>query len=101
MDGSITRNQAVGFQYYNVFRPKGPQVAATLFYYRRFADFLAMKATYTMDSYSFTKVGLGLVADIGILNFYVAADNLLRYGNLAKAKSVSLQLGFNIKIDRE
>lgn len=29
------------------------------------------------------------------INFYIATDNLLRYQNIAKAQSVSLQLGFN------
>ena len=95
------RNQQAGIQYYSIFRPKGPQVAGTLFYSRRFTNFLALKATYTVDSFSASNIGLGLVADIGVVNFYLAADNLLGYQNLAKAKSVSLQLGFNIKIDRE
>jgi hypothetical protein len=98
MSGGITRNQAVGLQYYSIFRPKGPQLAGTFFYYRRFTDFLSVKATYTVDSYSASNLGLGLVADLGKFNFYIAADNLMRYGNFAKAKSVSLQLGFNIKI---
>jgi len=100
-DGSPARNQQAGIQYYSIFRPKGPQLAGTLFYSRRFTNSLALKATYTVDSFSATNIGLGLVADMGILNFYLAADNLLGYQNLAKAKSVSLQLGFNIKIDRE
>ncbi|MCW8980228.1 DUF5723 family protein [Altibacter sp.] len=99
--GSIDRNQSVGIQLYSIFRPKAPQTAATAFYYRRFTDYLSAKATYTIDPYSSSNVGLGLVADIGKFNFYIAADNLLRYGNLAKAKSISLQLGFNIKFDEE
>ncbi len=100
-DAAPTRNQQVGIQYYSIFRPKGPQLAGTLFYSRRFTNIFAAKATYTVDSFSATNIGLGIVADIGMLNFYLAADNLLGYQNLAKAKSVSLQLGFNIKIDRE
>ncbi|MDC8005597.1 DUF5723 family protein [Aureisphaera galaxeae] len=99
--GGIERMQAVGLQYYSIFRPKGPQMAGTLFYYRRLFDFLSAKATYTVDSYTFTNVGLGVATNIGKFNFYVAADNILRYGNIAKAKSVSLQLGFNIKFDEE
>ena len=101
MSGGLSRNQAVGLQYYSIFRPKGPQMAGTVFYYRRLFDFLSTKATYTFDSYSASNIGLGMVVDLGKFNFYVAADNLLSYGNLAKAKSVSLQLGFNIKIARE
>lgn len=99
--GGVSRSQSVGLQYYSIFRPKGPQMAATLFYYRKLWDFLAAKTTYTVDSYSFTNMGLAMVVDLGKFNFYVAGDNLLRYGNLAKAKSVSLQLGFNIKFDEE
>ena len=99
--GSPARNQQAGVQLYSIFRPKGLQVAGTLFYYRRFTNFLGVKATYTVDSFSATNIGLGLVADIGVVNFFLAADNLLVYQNLAKAKSVSLQLGFNIKIDRK
>jgi hypothetical protein len=100
-NGATIRNQQAGIQYYSLFRPKGPQVAGTLFYSRRFTNWLAVKATYTIDSFSATNIGLGIVADIGMLNFYLAADNLLSYQNLAKANSVSLQLGFNIKIERE
>lgn len=98
--GDLT-NQSVGLQVYTIFRPKAPQLATTLFYYRRWTEYLSMKATYTLDSYSYSNIGLGMVADIGNFNFYLAADNLFRYGNIAKAKSVSLQIGFNIKIDEK
>ena len=101
MGGSDLHKHNVGFQFYSIFRPKGPQMAGTLFYRRRVTDYFSAKATYTVDSYSFSNVGLGISADIGKVNFYLAADNLIKYGNLAKAKSVSLQLGFNIIIDEE
>ena len=101
MGENQTFNQSVGFQYYSMFRPKGPQIAATLFYIRRFSDHFSAKATYTLDSYSYSNLGLGLVANVGWVNFYIMADNLQWYQNIAKAKSVSLQLGFNIIIDKE
>lgn len=99
MDKGVLHKQNVGVQFYSIFRPKGQQLAGTLYYKRRLNEFISAKATYTVDSYSFSNVGLGVSADVGSVNFYVAADNLLKYGNLAKAKSVSLQLGFNIIID--
>lgn len=101
MGGGVDRNQAVGLQFFSQFRPKGPQMAGTFFYYRSVTDWLAAKATYTVDPYTNSNVGLGIVTDIGKFNFYITADNLLKYGNIAKAKSISLQLGFNIKIDEE
>lgn len=99
--GGVSRAQAVGIQLYSIFRPKGPQLAGTLFYYRKIWDFLGAKATYTVDPFSYSNVGLAAVTDLGRFNFYIAADNLLSYGNIAKAKSVSLQLGFNIKFAEE
>ena len=92
-------NQSVGVQFFNMFRPKGPQFAATLFYYRKISDYLTFKTTYTADSYSYNNIGLGLVANIKMLNFYIVANNLQWYSNFAKAKSVSLQMGLNIIID--
>jgi len=35
-----------------------------------------------------------------MVNFYIVADNLQWYSNLAKAKSVSLQFGLNIIIEK-
>ena len=99
--GETLHKQSVGLQFYSIFRPQGPQMAGTFFYHRRITEYLSAKTTYTVDSYSSSNVGLGVSADIGKVNFYIAADNLIKYINLAKAKSVSLQLGFNIIIDEE
>jgi hypothetical protein len=42
-----------------------------------------MKATYTVDSYSYTNIGLGLSTNIGKFNMYVL-DNLLEYRDISK-----------------
>lgn len=86
---------AAGLQLYGIGRPKQPQLALTAYYYRRLFNGLRAKATYTIDSYSFYNMGLGLSAQIGGLNFYIMADNFLQYKNIFNAQSVSLQLGFN------
>lgn len=99
--GAINREQAVGAQLYGIKRPLGVQWAGTLFYYRRWLPYLSSKFTYTVDSFSFTNFGVGLVGDFGKFNVYIAADNIQSYPNLAKAKSVSLQLGFNLKFNQE
>ncbi len=95
------REQAIGLQFFSMARPKGWQMAGTFYYYRKIFDFLTAKATYTYDAYETSNVGVGLSTAFKKFNFYLALDNLLRYGNLAKAKSVSLQFGFNIKVDTE
>jgi hypothetical protein len=86
---------AVGAQLYAINRPKAPQLAFTTYYYRQIFNGLKAKATYTIDSYSFYNVGLGISAYFGGLNFYLMADNFLQYKNIYDAQSVSLQFGFN------
>jgi len=95
LQGDEEYQNRVGAHLFVMNRPQKPQAALTAFYYRRLFNGLAVKATYTVDSYSFTNVGLGLSARIKNVNFYIAADNLLKYQNLAKSQNVSLQLGFN------
>lgn len=89
---------AVGAHLYTIFRPVAPQMAATVFYERKFTNSFRAKLTYTVDSFSFTNIGLGLSAKIGVFNIYGMADNLLGYQNLAKTNSASVQLGMNIII---
>lgn len=86
---------AIGVQFFAMSRPKQPQVALTGYYYRRLFKGLRAKATFTLDSYSFNNLGLGISAHFGGMNFYVMADNFLQYKNIYNAQSVSLQLGFN------
>ncbi len=85
----------VGLQMYAIGRPRSPQLALSAFYYRRIFNFLSGKVTYTVDSFSKTNVGLGISSHLGNINFYIMADNLLEYQNLAKANSASVQLGLN------
>ena len=88
----------VGLQVYAIGRSKRPQTAITAFYKRNIFHFLSGKITYTADAFSKTNIGLGLSAYIGNVNFYIMADNLLEYQNLAKANYTSVQLGLNYRI---
>ncbi|SHJ74977.1 DUF5723 family protein [Pseudozobellia thermophila] len=87
---------SVGGQLYAINRPRGPQTALSAFYQRRFGHLLALKATYTVDKFSLTNLGLGVNLQAGPVNFYVVADNLLAYRNLAASQYTSFQLGLNI-----
>ena len=86
---------ALGTHIFAVNRPKQPQIAFTTFYYRKLIDQIRLKATYTIDSYSYSNLGLGISAHLAGVNIYFIADNLLKFENLAKAQNVSLQLGLN------
>ena len=87
---------AVGVQFFAMTTPRAPMLALTAYYRRRLLQGLQMKATYTVDSYSYTNIGLGLTTKIGVFNFYAMADNLLAYRDVSKANELTFQIGFNI-----
>ncbi|MGB6153073.1 MAG: DUF5723 family protein [Pricia sp.] len=87
---------SVGGQLYMINRPRGPQAALTGFYQRRLGNIMAVKGTYTVDKFSYTNLGLGLNLQLGPVNLYAMADNLLAYRNLADSRYQSFQLGLNI-----
>jgi len=87
---------AVGGQLFMIKRPRGVQAALTGFYQRNLGRTLSLRTTYTVDKYSWTNVGLGINLQAGPVNFYVLADNILDYANLADSPYASLQFGFNI-----
>ncbi len=91
----------VGLQLYAVKRPIAFSGAATLYYDKRITNGLRGKFTYTIDAFSYTNIGALIAVTGKTFNFYIAADNLLSYRNLAKANALSLQLGFQFIITKE
>ena len=95
-DPETIYKSAVGAQLFVMSAPRMPLVAFTTYYRRKVFKTLQMKATYTLDSYSYTNIGLGLSSTFGPVNFYVLADNLLEYKDVTKANSLSFQVGLNV-----
>ncbi|MBD0778193.1 hypothetical protein HPE56_10340 [Maribacter sp. ANRC-HE7] len=93
---TVKYRNSVGGQLYVINRPRGPQSAITAFYQRRFGNFMAIKTTYTADKFTFTNIGLGASIQAGPVNFYLMADNLLAYRNIADSNYTSFQFGLNI-----
>ena len=95
-DNENKYTNSFGAQLFAMSTPRTPLMALTAFYRRQIFDFLEMKATYTVDSFSAKNIGLGLSANLWKVNFYLLADNLLEYKDISKANSLSFQLGLNI-----
>lgn len=89
-------NNAVGLQLFAMSSSRAPIMALTAFYRKKIFKGLQAKATYTIDAYSASNIGLGMSSQIGPVNFYVLAENLLALQDLAKAQSAAFQLGINI-----
>ncbi len=83
----------IGIHLFGVKRPRSMNYALTTYFDRRFSNNLRAKVSYTIDDFSYYNVGLLVSTKIKKFNFYIAADNLAGYFNLAKSQSASLQLG--------
>ncbi|GAB2780247.1 DUF5723 family protein [Salinimicrobium soli] len=91
----------LGLQFFAMKRPRGINYATTLSFDKSFSDNFRGKVTYTADSFSFSNIGLLLSGKIYNFNVYLAADNLLDYTNLAKARNASVQFGMQLIFNRE
>ncbi|MFM1877663.1 MAG: hypothetical protein RLZZ241_529 [Bacteroidota bacterium] len=87
---------AIGTQVYAITRPKGPQTALSVFYQRQLTRKTGLKATYTVDKFSKTNLGLGVNFQVGPFECYLLADNFLACQNLKGSKLASFQFGLNI-----
>lgn len=94
-DSDNYRN-AIGAQLFFQTLPKAPTAALTGFYQHTVSNGFQYKATYTIDAYSYTNLGLGIAGNLGKVHAYLLADNLLELRDIAKANAFSLQFGFNI-----
>ena len=89
------RNQ-IGLQLFSIVRPKQPQLATTVFYYRRINKYLRTKLTYTVDSYSPSSVGFGLSSHIGHFNLYGSFINLFEANDFYDSNYNAFQFGMNV-----
>lgn len=89
----------VGFHLNAIKRPRSVLTAATLYYDRAWGSFLRTKVTYTTNSFSQKNIGLLVSTKIKNFNFYLAADNLLDYADVVKARELSLQMGMQVVIN--
>lgn len=90
----------LGIHLFGIRRPKDYKFALTTYYDRQVLKGLRMKVSYTLDNFSYTNVGLLVSTKLKNFNFYLAADNLIGYFNLAKSNHQSLQLGFQFIIKK-
>jgi hypothetical protein len=89
----------VGFHLNAIKRPRSVLTAATIYYDRAWGSFLRTKVTYTANTFSQRNVGLLISTKIKNFNFYLAADNLLEYADVVKARELSLQMGMQLVFD--
>lgn len=87
---------SIGAQFFAMTAPRSPLVSLTAYYNRRLGSFLEVKAAYTVNSFSNTNIGLGASVNVGKVNFYVLADNVLAFKDVAKAQVLGLQFGITI-----
>ena len=92
-------NHYLGFHLFSMIRPKRFIPAATVYYDGKLFKGLRGKFTYTVDSFSYTNIGAMVSAQMGWVNLYLGADNLLSLADLAKSHQASVQMGVQVIIN--
>lgn len=90
-----------GLTLFAINRPHLPQASLTGYFDARLLDFLHTKVTYTVDPFSAKNLGFLVSAQIAKFNVYLSADNMLGYENLAKSKTLGVQLGLQFIINSD
>ncbi|MFD1316773.1 DUF5723 family protein [Namhaeicola litoreus] len=88
-----------GIQTFTEFHPASVQWGVTGFYARSLNEYISAKATYTLDSFSYTNFGLGISTHFNTFNFFVTADNLIGLFNYKESNYQSVQVGLNMIIN--
>jgi hypothetical protein len=87
---------SVGAQFFMMSTSKTPIFALTGFYEKKISETFNLKLTYTLDSFTYTNIGMGVSSKLGPVNFYIVGDNLIGYTNINKMNNLSLQFGLNL-----
>lgn len=86
----------IGMNLAGVLRPRGFVYAFTTYWDKKITEKQRFRVAHTLDDYSLANFGLMYSVTFNKLNFYLAANNLLGFRNLAKARSTSIQLGMQL-----
>lgn len=79
-----------------VHRPRGLQWSLSGFYQRRIGSAWTLKTTLGVDQFQWLNLGLGTQVQAGPIQFYLLADNILGYRNIATSHSAYIQFGLNV-----
>lgn len=91
----------IGAHIYAQKRPDKILYEASVFYERKITNGLLARVNYTVNRYSASNLGIAASGQIGKLNLYAGVNNILALTNLAKAQTISAQLGINILLPRK
>ncbi len=92
-------DNTVGGQLFSIVQPKGLNFAYTVFYQRKFSKHLSLKATYTIDDFSYSNIGLGASVNVWKLNVYGTIGNVFGVSDVIDSHSTSAQIGVNFIVD--
>lgn len=92
-------NNYLGLHVFSTLRFSRLVSAASLYYETKFFRGLRGKLSYSVDSFSYTNIGALISAQVGWVNLYLSADNILSYRNLAKTHNTSIQMGIQVIIN--
>jgi outer membrane protein OmpA-like peptidoglycan-associated protein len=96
----INNRNKVGLLYYHRFMGNTGQNTISLAYNHSFGKTLAATATYSLNDFRYSLLGLGLVLNLGSFQFYALSDNVVAIFNTSSSTSAHINLGINFMIGK-
>ncbi|HEY9185436.1 MAG TPA: DUF5723 family protein [Salegentibacter sp.] len=86
----------IGMNLAGVLRPRGLVYSFTTYWDKKLTEKQRFRIAHTLDDYSLANFGLMYSVTFNKFNLYLAANNILGFRDLAKARSTSVQLGMQM-----
>ncbi|GEM_PF-2910466 len=86
----------VGLILFSQYRPVKIHTGASVFYEKNWSKHFSTRANFTVDNLSYTSLGAGFTLNVGAVQLYMLADNLLGLIDLSSSHKQSVQFGLNL-----
>ena len=78
------------------YRPVKIHFGASAFYEQKWSKNFYTKINYTVDNFSYSSIGAAMALNIGKVQLFLSADNLIGLSDLSQSNKQSVQFGLNI-----
>ncbi len=78
------------------YRPVKIHLGISAFYEQKWSKNFYTKINYSVDNFSYSSIGAAMALNIGRLQLYLSADNLIGLSDYAKSHKQSINFGLNV-----
>ena len=86
----------IGLTSFAQYRPVKIHLGLSAFYEQKWSKNFYTKINYSVDNFSYSSIGAAMALNLGRLQLYLSADNLIGLSDYAKSHKQSINFGLNV-----